>query len=276
MGWHRPRLAYGHSVRQEIDYTSAPLAQLVALGLQCEVASRTFGAVFALEDPRIGDCIPKQAGPTGCLHSAHASTREALAPSVRCSGVMEWALRPSFPHFAAAALGAPVVPDQSEEALAPSVRCSEVMDWAPCRLPFPHFSAAALGAPAVPDKSEKPGTSVQTAGVQGSTHSCFSSSTAASRRLHKVLGKVVRFETDCTGLCPSLSAVSRTLLRAARALRQRPLAEPPVSSRMEDVSCPPFLHGIPNNRSPGTQVLQKDAFPSVPEVLQAEPPPPPP
>ena len=175
---------------------------------------------------------------------------------------MEWApFWRSFPHSTAAAPGAPAVPNNTREAFAPSVRC---LEGVPCRPSFHHSTAAALGAQAVPEQSERSDTRAQAASVQSSARSCLSFSTAASRKLHKVLGRVVRFEADHQSLCPSLNAVSKTLLRAARALRQRPLAEVPVPCHAEDVSCPPFQHSMHPNRSSGAQVCQKDAsFPSA-------------
>ena len=223
MGWRRPRSAYGHTVRRESDFTSAPFGQLLALGLQFEVASQSFGAVFAVRDPRVDDCLCVQAGLSGHLHTAQANTREALAPSVRCSGVMEWAL---------------------------------------CRFPFPHSTAAALGAPAVPDGSETSDLHVQYDGVQCSLRSCFSLSTAASRKLRKVIGTVVRFEGDSSGHCLSLEAVSKALLGAARALRQRPLHGAPELCRAEDVSCPPSRHSFHVGRPAGAHLLREDeSFP---------------
>ena len=68
LGWRRPCLAYGHTVRQEIDFTSVPLAQLVALGLQCEVASQTFGVVFAAKDPRLPAKTSQTHARSACWH----------------------------------------------------------------------------------------------------------------------------------------------------------------------------------------------------------------
>ena len=141
MGWLRPSPAYGHTVRQEADFTSVFLAQLTALGLRFEVDSLCFGLVFKADDLRIHPCdLPTEAAPVisrdssaPCLFSeaavgckspwgedasrsfrTYSITRETLAPSVRCLGVREREpCRSSFPHFSAAALGAPVVPKES-------------------------------------------------------------------------------------------------------------------------------------------------------------------
>ena len=113
MGWLRPSPAYGHTVRQEADFTSVFLAQLTALGLRFEVDSLCFGLVFKADDLRIHPCdLPTEAAPvisrdssTPCLFSeaavgcksswdedasrsfrTYSITRETLAPSVRAWG----------------------------------------------------------------------------------------------------------------------------------------------------------------------------------------------
>ena len=127
----------------------------------------------------------------------------------------------------------------SGETLAPSVRCLGVREREPCRSSFPHFSAAALGAPVVPKESCTCTDGVQTLVVQNRLLGCFSFSTAASRKLCKAIGKVVRFEEDCCDSGSSLNAVSKVLLQAARALRTHASFSQCNGAAQEDESSPP-------------------------------------
>ena len=230
MGWLRPSLAHEHSVRHEEDYISVFLAQLLALGLQCEVGAQSFGTVFAALDPRIAGCNDKVDGSDWCFLSETAvgadSTREAHASGIRGSGGTG-----ARPAWSAGPSTIPSLPAAPEASAVSFFESGEVVQQ--CRDPVVHIF---------------PG--------------CCSSATKASSRVMRLSGRLVRFQDDPASDCPSLTCVSRTLLCAARGLRQgaRRGAGPSAAGKVSQ-------DGAASRLQPHTM----EGDPLLPRALQAPP-----
>ena len=220
MGWHRPYPAHGHTVRLEEDYTCISFAQLLALGLEHEVASLCFGSVFRVSDLRIDKDGEEHAAVLGGTvqgiepHGSH--TRETIALGIRGFG---------------------------------GTGMQRAWD---AELPVKPFLPAASRASAVPVVEKLDIVQQMSDGAVQSRLGCRSFATSASARIMRCSGRVVRFCDEPDSGNTSLSSVLQVLLGAARQVRSpvngdsdnrltaplSPAGQPRQSRGSPDESCP--------------------------------------
>ena len=221
MGRLRPSLAYGHTVRLEEDFTSIFFAHLLALGLEYEVAAQSFGHVFRVQDMRIweDDFYPDDS----CKAKASVSGSSALiVSSVSGIGVVPAGGQEGTSPFARATLRALDTGRQFGVSSSDAVGSSALGScWTSRDDVFPAWGQECITpfSRAAPRASDAEARSDDVHYVQ--LRSCFSFSTAASRKLTKALGKVVRFRVGEVSEHGSHDAVCGCLLAAARGLRKR-------------------------------------------------------